>query len=95
MQSWYLENFEHKSRKFLTNQLKLKKKKKKEKEIYSIKDSTGEIPHDPQQINKYFKNFYEALYSSQTNPSDADIWPSLEPVFSEWSLKCRTNNLNP
>lgn len=60
MQSWYLENFEHKSRKFLTNQLKLKKKKK----IYSIKDSTGEIPHDPQQINKSFKNFYEALYSS-------------------------------
>lgn len=33
MQSWYLENFEHKSRKFLTNQLKLKKKEKKKKKF--------------------------------------------------------------
>lgn len=31
------------------------------------------ITHDPQQRNKSFKEFYDALYSSQINPSNADV----------------------
>uniref|UniRef100_A0AAR2JRJ2 Reverse transcriptase domain-containing protein n=1 Tax=Pygocentrus nattereri TaxID=42514 RepID=A0AAR2JRJ2_PYGNA len=79
LQRLRLENFEHgnKSGKFLANQLKLNKEKTA---IHSIKDSVGNITHDPQQINNSFKDFYEALYSSQINPSDAETEEFLNDI---------------
>lgn len=55
----HLENFNH------GNKSERKKIKIKKSTVYSIKDSTENVTHDPQQINKYFKKFYKPLYMPQ------------------------------
>jgi len=74
-----LEQFEHsnKSGKFLANQLKTNKEKST---INSIKDSAGNIIHEPNAINDTFRNFYRTLYSSQLDPSDSDIQKFLDNI---------------
>ena len=59
MQRLRLENFEHSNRsgRYLANQL-LKTNKEKTT-IASVKDASGNVPHDPDAINPIFRDFYQ------------------------------------
>ena len=38
-----------------------------------MKDSKGNVTHDPDVINNAFRDIYKTLYASQNDPSDSNI----------------------
>lgn len=54
--------------------------------IRKIDSSSGQLLTGPKPINQRFFEFYKQLYSSQFNPSDADLKVFLIPCISLFSL---------